>query len=78
MMNKPTKNPNKEKKRPAYKPKPKQSEMNYKEPEIHEIAGIRYIMLGNTPYAVDDKGVIDYAETAILRKILGEEANQKV
>lgn len=60
----------KEKKRPEYKPKPKQPQMEYHEPEIHEIAGIKYILLGNTPYAVDEKGVISYADTAVLRKIL--------
>jgi len=64
----------KEKKRPKkkqeYKPKPKQPKMEYPEPEVHEIAGIKYIMLGNTPYAVDEKGVISYADTAVLRKIL--------
>lgn len=60
----------KEKKRPVYKPKPKQMKPEYKEPEVHEIAGMKYIMLGNTPYAVDDKGVIDYAETRVLREIL--------
>lgn len=64
----------KEKKRPKkkqeYKPKLKQPKMEYHEPEVHEIAGIKYIMLGNTPYAVDEKGVIDYAETKVLREIL--------
>lgn len=60
----------KEKKRPEYKPKPKRMEPEYKEPEVHEIAGILYIVLGNTPYAVDSKGVIDYAETKVLREIL--------
>lgn len=60
----------KEKKRPPYKPKPKQMKPEYPEPEVHEIAGIKYIMLGNTPYAVDEKGVIDYAETKVLREIL--------
>lgn len=70
MMNKPTKSLSKERKRPVYKKKPKQQQMEYKEPEVHEIAGMKYIMLGNTPYAVDDKGVIDYAETRVLREIL--------
>lgn len=60
----------KEKKRPEYKPKPKQMKPEYHEPEVHEIAGIKYILLGNTPYAVDSKGVIDYAETKVLREIL--------
>lgn len=64
------KTPKSEKKRPEYRPKPKREIMEYKEPEVLEIAGIRYIMLGNTPYAVDEKGVIDYSETAVLRKIL--------
>lgn len=62
----------KEKKHPPYKPKPKQMKPEYKEPEIHEIAGMKYIMLGNTPYAVDDKGVIDYAETKVLREFLNQ------
>lgn len=65
-----TKKLSKEKKMPEYKPKPKQPKMEYHEPEVHEIAGIKYILLGNTPYAVDDKGVIDYAETKVLREIL--------
>lgn len=60
----------KEKKRPEYKPKPKQEKTEYIMPEIHEIAGIKYIMLGNTPYAVDEKGIIDYSETKVLREIL--------
>jgi len=65
----------KEKKRQEYKPKPKQPKMEYPEPEVHEIAGIKYIMLGNTPYAVDEKGVISYADTAVLRKILDSQTD---
>ncbi len=65
----------KERKRPVYKKKPKQQQMEYKEPEVHEIAGIKYILLGNTPYAVDEKGVISYADTAVLRKILDSQTD---
>ncbi len=50
--------------------------MEYKEPEIHEIFGIRYIMLGNTPYAVDEKNVIDYALTGQLRKMLDNQSKE--
>lgn len=67
--------PTAERKRPVYKPKPKQETMEYKEPEVHEIFGIRYIMLGNTPYAVDEKGVIDYALTGQLRKMLDNQSD---
>lgn len=66
--------PTSEKKKQAYKPKPKQQNMKYNEPEIHEIFGIRYIMLGNTPYAVDEKNVIDYALTGQLRKMLDNQS----
>ena len=71
MMNKPTKNLSRERKRPEYKPKPKQQQMEYKEPEVHYEEGIPYIMLGNTPYALDDDmKTIDYALTMVLREIL--------
>lgn len=61
----------KERKRPVYKKKPKQQQMEYKEPEVHYEEGIPYIMLGNTPYALDDDlKTIDYALTRVLREIL--------
>lgn len=61
----------KEKKRPEYKPKPKQPKMEYPEPQILYEDGIPYIMLGNTPYALDDDlKTIDYALTKVLRETL--------
>lgn len=61
----------KEKKRPEYKPKPKQPKMEYPEPQILYEDGIPYIMLGNTPYALDDDlKTIDYALTKVLRDTL--------
>lgn len=61
----------KEKKRPEYKPKPKQPKMEYPEPQILYEDGIPYIMLGNTPYALDeDLKTIEYALTKVLREIL--------
>lgn len=65
-----TKKCDKERKRPEYKPKPKQQQMEYPEPQILYEDGIPYIMLGNTPYAVDEKGVIDYSLTRLLREKL--------
>lgn len=66
-----TKKCDKERKRPVYKKKPKQQQMEYKEPEVHYEEGIPYIMLGNTPYALDDDlKTIDYALTRVLREIL--------
>jgi hypothetical protein len=66
-----TKKCDKEKQRPTYKPKPKQEQMEYKEPEIHYEEGIPYICYGNTPYALDDDlKTIDYALTKVLREIL--------
>lgn len=66
-----TKKLNKEKKRPEYKPKPKQQKMEYPEPQILYEDGIPYIMLGNTPYALDDDlKTIDYALTRVLRETL--------
>lgn len=53
--------------------------MKDKEYEIHSFTGIPYILMGppgsETPYAVDDKGVVSYELTAVLRKKL-EEFNQ--
>lgn len=65
----------KEKKRPKkkqeYKPKPKQPKMEYPEPQILYEDGIPYIMLGNTPYALDENMKnIDYALTKVLRETL--------
>lgn len=61
----------KEKKRAEYKPKPKQPKMEYTEPQILYEEGIPYIMLGNTPYALDeDLKTIDYALTKVLREVL--------
>lgn len=61
----------KEKQRPTYKPKPKQPKMEYPEPQILYEDGIPYIMLGNTPYALDENMKnIDYALTKVLRETL--------
>ena len=61
----------KEKKRPEYKHKPKQPKMEYPEPQILYEDGIPYIMLGNTPYALDeDLKTVDYALTKVLRETL--------
>lgn len=64
------KTPVREKTRPAYRPAQKTDRQDYREPEVHEFNGIRYIVLGNLEYAVDEKGVIDYALTRILREDL--------
>lgn len=75
------KTPTTEKKRPVFKAKPKKEtyEVKEKEHEIHFFMEIPYILIGwpgfETPYAVDDKGMIDYALTGVLRKKL-EEFNQ--
>lgn len=75
------KTPTTEKKRPVFKAKPKKEtyEVKEKEHEIHFLDDIPYILIGwpgfETPYAVDDKGMIDYALTGVLRKKL-EEFNQ--
>lgn len=65
----------KEKKRPGFKGKPKKQEKEvYKVPEVHVLDDITYILIGKpgfeTAYAVDEKGVIDYALTGVLRKKL--------
>ncbi len=70
----------KEKKRPEFKGKPKKQEKEvYKVPEVHVFEDITYILIGKpgfeTPYAVDAKGVVDYALTGVLRKKL-ENLNQ--
>lgn len=64
------KTPVREKTRPVYRLTQKTEKTEYKEPEVHEFNGIRYIVLGNLEYAVDEKGVIDYALTRILREDL--------
>ena len=61
----------KEKKRPEYKGKPKREKTDEFKPEIIWEDGIPYIMLGNTPYALDDDmKTIDYALTKVLREKL--------
>lgn len=70
----------KEKKRPEFKGKPKKEEKQvYKVPEVHILDGITYILIGQpgyeTAYAVDEKGIISYELTAVLRKKL-ENLNQ--
>ena len=69
------KTPTTEKKQPEYKPKPKRETYEVKEPEIHFLNGIPYILIGwpgyETPYAVDDKGRIDYSLTRVLRQEMG-------
>ena len=77
MMNKTC---SKEKKRPEFKGKPKKEEKQvYKVPEVHILDGITYILIGQpgyeTAYAVDEKGIISYELTAVLRKKL-ENLNQ--
>ena len=77
-MNK--KNLDKEKKRPEFKGKPKKQEKEvYKVPEVHVLDDITYILIGQpgfeTAYAVDEKGIISYELTAVLRKKL-ENLNQ--
>lgn len=68
--------PVKEKQRPKYKRKPKQETYEVKQPEIHFFDGIPYILIGwpgfEQVYAVDDKGIITYELTAVLRKKLQE------
>lgn len=64
-----------ERKRPEYKPNPKKEKPEELKPyEIHFYEGIPYILIGwpgfETPYAVDEKGVISYELTAVLRKKL--------
>lgn len=72
------KTPTTERKHPEYKPKPKREtyEVKEKEHEIHFFMEIPYILIGwpgfETPYAVDDKGMIDYALTGQLRKLMEE------
>lgn len=61
----------KERQRPEYKGKPKQEKWEEFKPEVIWEDGIPYIMLGNTPYALDDDmKTIDYALTKVLREKL--------
>jgi hypothetical protein len=75
------KTPTTEKKRPVFKAKPKREtyEVKEKEHEIHFFMEIPYILIGwpgfETPYAVDDKGVISYELTAVLRKLLDNQTD---
>ena len=67
----------KEKKHPEFKGKPKKKEEPvYKVPEVHVLDDITYILIGQpgfeTAYAVDNKGIIDYALTRVLREKLKE------
>ena len=38
-------------------------------------SGIPYIYIDNVAYAIDDKGRVDYASTAVLRNMLKAEKN---
>lgn len=62
-----------EKKRPEYKPKPK-NEYEYEMIpfEIHMLEGIPYVIIGDLPYAVDDKGIVTYEMTRVLRDRMKE------
>lgn len=68
-----------ERRRPEYKPKLKED--NYEMPifEKHMFEGIPYIIIGDLPYAIDDKELITYELTRVLRdklKKAEEELNQ--
>lgn len=68
-----------ERRRPEYKPKPKED--NYDMPifEKRMFEGIPYIIIGDLPYAIDDKELITYELTRVLRdklKKAEEELNQ--
>lgn len=75
------KTPTTEKKHPVFKAKPKKEtyEVKEKEHEIHFFMEIPYILIGwpgfETPYAVDDKGIISYELTAVLRKLLDNQTD---
>lgn len=61
----------KERQRPEYKGKPKRENREEFKPEVIWEDGIPYIMLGSTPYALDDDmKTIDYALTKVLREKL--------
>ena len=57
-----------EKKRPEYKPKPKQEEYDMPIFEKHMFEGIPYVIIGDLPYAIDDKELITYELTRVLRE----------
>ena len=62
-----------ERKRPEYQPKPKKEKVEELKPyEVHFFEGIPYILIGwpgfETPYAVDEKGIITYELTKVLRE----------
>ena len=51
--------------------RPEEKKEEYREPEVMWEDGMPYIMLGNTPYALDDDlKTIDYALTKVLRETL--------
>ena len=57
-----------EKRRPVYKPKQKQE--SYEMPIFEKLMfeGIPYVIIGDLPYAVDDKDLITYELTRVLRE----------
>ena len=57
-----------EKGRPAYKPKQKQENYNMPIFQVQMFEDIPYVIIGDLPYAVDDKQLITYELTRVLRE----------
>lgn len=59
---------NPERKRPEYKPKPKKQDYDMPIFQVQMFEEIPYVIIGDLPYAVDDKQLITYELTRVLRE----------
>ena len=59
---------NPERKRPEYKSKPKKQDYDMPIFQVQMFEDIPYVIIGDLPYAVDDKQLITYELTRVLRE----------
>lgn len=57
-----------ERKRPEYKSKPKKQDYDMPIFQVQMFEDIPYVIIGDLPYAVDDKQLITYELTRVLRE----------